>query len=204
MKNDVHKTGSHDAKKDSHETHTHAGTESHKGSDDMKNDVHKTGSHDAKKDSHETHTHAGTESHKGSGDMKNDAHEAGARVKNDGTVSHDHPGVKSLHISTHDKTGLYKSETEHAKFEADHPHKPAVMESPKVSDEGKTGMQKAGSHLTKPAGPTVMSDVKKNGQKEKNDAKAGAFAAPGSVAVHKDAASTKFDGHAAASAMKRS
>jgi hypothetical protein len=104
-------------------------------------------------------------------------HKGKSGTKADGSASHSHPNVKSLHISTHDKTGLYQSETEHAKFVPHVPDKLAAAKSPKVSDEGKTGLKKAGSHLHKISGPTVMTDVKKNAQKEKNATKAAKFAA---------------------------
>ena len=68
-----------------------------------------------------------------------------------GTIPLNHPNVRSLHISTHDKTGLYKSEAEHAKFVPHVPDRHAATEAPKVSDEGKNGLRKSRfpSHKTR-------------------------------------------------------
>jgi hypothetical protein len=104
-------------------------------------------------------------------------HKGKSGTKADGSASHSHPNVKSLHVSTHDKTGLYQTEAEHAKFVPHTPDKHPEKQSRKVPDEGKTGFKLAGSHLHKIAGPTVLTEVKKNAQKAKNNAKAAKFAA---------------------------
>jgi hypothetical protein len=104
-------------------------------------------------------------------------HKGKSGTKADGSASNSHPNVKSLHVSTHDKTGLYQTEAEHAKFVPHTPDKHPEKVSRKVPEEGKTGFKAAGSHLHKIAGPTVLTDVKKNVQKEKNNVKVAKFTA---------------------------